>query len=398
MKLSLHFIHHYLTHSFTILLGVVLLNLLNLKDAHVLSYTLIVVGIMIMYGLFFRQKGRKFMYILIPIAAIIMFVLDYFWLSIIIGAVLPIIKLEYLHHDEDSSRPEIPLLISLLIALTLNFVAFTELNDYWGLIYGIVIAQFLFYFVFGLIVLIYKNGEPALNNVRIFLYSSLLLFGLTGLFILAIRHIIYYGTFVLVALVNAFIFLLRPIFDTLENVELSYPEMPEETETDELQERGDAHDEEMRNQDLTSNIPIEWIMLGIFVAIVAVVIVLYFLKRGDLTKKEKRKVVKNTSTRVERKKHKRRAKDIAAPEDKVRHEYFNFEKWVAERGLGRYDDETIDDWINRMEFNNIIKPTDFDVYRETRYLSKEVSEEDYRDFKANIERIKKAIAELKTND
>ncbi len=389
-KLSLHFILQYTVTAFMWLLIVVTLNLLNGLDANALSYALIVIGILISYNFFFTDKGRRFIYVLLPVSFVLMWFLDYHWLAALIGAFLPIVKLEYLHHDEQASRPEMSIVLSFVIIMTLNFVTFDIIADYMKWLYLIVIGQVVYYFVGRFIVLMYKNGRETLDNIKIFSTGIFTFIALGLAFGLSFRYIIHYATYVVLFLINGFIFLLRPIFDSLENVELNYPEM-EEDDT-ELGE-GEVPQEEIMEtpNEMSLNMPFELIAVIALIVIVVVLLVIYFMRRGDLSRTTTKDAASNTVKHVTPIKTKHRFKNAAKPDDKVRQVYFEFEKWLAENNIGRYHNETISDWLKRYDFVDIIDPTDFDTYRKTRYYGERVNEDEFKQFVNRIDTIKTDI-------
>ena len=387
-NVSLHFIHQYIVTAFMWLLIIVILNLLNGLESNALSYGLIVIGILISYNFFFTDKGRRFIYVMFPVAFILMWFLDYHWLAALIGAFLPIVKLEYLHHDEQASRPEMSIVISFVIIMTLNFISFDIIADYMMWLYLIVIGQVIYYFVGRFVVLMYKNGRATLDNIKIFSISIFSFIALGLAFGLSFRYVIHYGTYVVLFLINGFIFLLRPIFDSLENVELEYPTLEEDP--DEVQE-GELSQEEITEtpNEMSLNIPFEMIAVIALIIIVAGLLVMYFMRRGDLSRKVGMKDAEsNTVQHVSPVKTKHRFKSSETPDDKVRKVYFEFEKWLAENNIGRYKNETISDWLKRHDFVDIIDPIDFDTYRKTRYYGERVNEDEFKAFVERMDEIK----------
>ena len=398
-KFSLNFILQYMTTAFMWLLIVVTLNMLNQKPDNALSYGIIVLLMLAAYYFFFRNKGRRLIYIMFPIAAIAMWLLDYHWTAVLIGAFLPIVKLEYLHHDEQTSRLEISMMISFIIVMTLNFISFSVIEDYMMWLYLIVIAQIIFYFIGRFLVLMYKNGREFSDNLKIFIVGILSFVSLGLLLGFSFRYVIQYGTYVILFLLNGFIVLLRPIFAGLENVELDYPQSEEEPE-----ELGEDQQEEEVTQatgELPIDLPIELITVVALIVIVIITLVIYFKRRGDLSKKDSgEKDTRNMVQHVEPRETKYRFKDYETPDDKVRKVYFEFEKWLAKNDIGRYHNETISDWLKRHDFVSIIQSEDFDTYRKVRYYGERVDEAEFKQFVKCIDEIKTAITEthLKSTD
>lgn len=397
-KLSMNFIHQYTVTLFTWLLVVVVINMLNFKDAHALSYILITISILILYYLFFQDKGRRFIYILFPVSTIIMWLLDYHWLAVLIGAFLPILKIEYLHHDEEASRPELSIVISFIIVMTLNFISFDVIADYMMWLYGIVILQVVYYFLGRFVVLTYKNGRPLTSNLKVSL-SAIAAFVALGIgFGFSFRYIIQYGTYVVLFILNGFIFLLRPLFNGLENVELDYPEF--DTEEEELQEEAMEEEEltQSSNEFLT-NVPMELIAVILLIVVVIIILVVYFMKRGDLSRRAaQQEDESNTVTHERPIMTKHTFKSTDSPDDKVRKVYFEFERWLAKKDIGRYHTETISDWLKRHNFESIIQTEDFDAYRKVRYYGERVNEDEFKYFVKRIDEIKTTITDRRLNN
>lgn len=398
-KFSINFILQYMTTAFMWLLIVVTLNMLNQKPDNALSYGIIILLMLVAYYFFFRDKGRRLIYVMFPIAAIAMWLLDFHWTAVLFGAFLPIIKLEYLHHDEQTSRPEVSLMISFLFVMTLNFISFSVIEDYMMWLYATVIAQVIFYFVGRFIVLMYKNGRETRDNLKIFIVGILSFVSLGLLLGFSFRYVIQYSTYVILFLLNGFIVLLRPIFAGLENVELEYPESEDSPE--ELGENQQEEDLTQETGELPIDLPMELITVVALIVIVIITLVIYFKRRGDLSKKDSgEKDTRNMVQHVEPRETKYRFKAYETPDDKVRKVYFEFEKWLAKNDIGRYHNETISDWLKRYDFLSIIQSEDFDTYRKVRYYGERVDEAEFKQFVKCIDEIKTAITEthLKSTD
>lgn len=392
-KLTTHFILQYTVTIFTWLLAVVVINMLNGKEHNAVSYILITLALLVAYYFFFRDKGRRFIYVLFPIVAIAMWFLDYYWLAILIGAFLPILKLEYLHHDENASRPELTIVYSFVIVMTLNFISFKVIETYMIWLYAIVIAQVIYYFIGRFVVLTYKNGRPLFSNLKVS-FSAITSFIIIGLaFGLSFRYIIHYSTYVILFLINGFIFLLRPLFNSLENVQLEYPAMEEEEIPEEM---GEAEDTPItpNSNEFIENFPFELVaVIGLIVAVI-IALFIYFKNRGDMARKNvDEDDVHNTVKQVNPIRTKHGFKSTESPDDKVRKVYFEFERWLAKNNVGRYHNETITDWLKRHDFLSIIQTEDFDTYRKVRYYGEHVDEDEFKQFVKRIDEIKTDIAE-----
>src|SRR5699024_8943025 len=127
------------------------------------------------------------------------------------------------------------------------------------------------------------------------------------------------------------------------------------------------------------------------IAVIAVLYIYYKKRKQPQTDKTGREQGFPASTSVTS----QRAKpvQIYVPEERVRKVYFDFEKWLAAKDMGRYQNETIPEWADRLELTDIIDKQRLTTYIETRYSDMKADDRDFRIYKENIRMMKKEIDE-----
>lgn len=186
--------------------------------------------------------------------------------------------------------------------------------------------------------------------------------------------------------------LLRPFFSYLETVEFKFPEM--EQEQMEVNEDGDAVEESFEGTAALGNVPVMTILLILLAVVITIFLIMYFKKRSSPKKESSEAAAYKTfvtDSSLENYKEKGRA-----PDSKVRKQYYAFEKWLAKRDLGRYHGETIDEWVTRVGLTEEIDEGMLERYKKYRYDSKELTSEEFGEFKEMIKDFKKKLV-IKNN-
>lgn len=89
--------------------------------------------------------------------------------------------------------------------------------------------------------------------------------------------------------------------------------------------------------------------------------------------------------------HKRRRQPRSVPSHQVRKEYYRFEKYVAKQGKGRYYDETIDEWMDRLRLKDTLEPGMIDAYRKFRYNDQDLTPTEYQEFKSILKLMRRHL-------
>ena len=388
MKYTLLFAHTYLTDMFLLLFIVLTINVHNGKEALIIPFLLIVLAVMTASSFITSRFRLGRIYFMLPFVLIIALLSGFHWLAALLIAYLPILRLEYLHDDVENTISEVTLIVTFLLLIGTNILTTEETVAHSLHFHVIFLSLALFFFTGRIFIHLIGNGWPMRKNVCMFVTLSGL-FMLLGFSLgLVYHYIVFIAKYIVVLLLNGFIFLLRPFFHILENIEIEEPELEEETLPD--SEGEDEIRPEFDQDSPVAHLPVETIMVGLFIIAVIAVLYIYYKKRKQpQTDKTGREQGFPASTSVTS----QRAKpvQIYVPEERVRKVYFDFEKWLAAKDMGRYQNETIPEWADRLELTDIIDKQRLTTYIETRYSDMKADDRDFRIYKKNIRMMKKEI-------
>ncbi|WP_411843231.1 hypothetical protein [Salinicoccus sp. HZC-1] len=390
IKYISQFAHAYLTDMFLLLFIILFLNVHNGKEALIFPFTVIVIAMMIISFFIVKYLRLGRIYFMLPVVLIIALMLGFNWLGAVLVAYLPLLRLEYLHDDADNVFSHITLIVTFLLLIGTNLLTTEATINYSMHFHLIFLSLLVFFFVGRIIVYLIDNGYSKSKNLIMFFAASGA-FLLIGIFIGWIYHYIAFAAkYIIVMLLNGLIFLLRPLFNTLENIKFEPPqlEMDEENEAQEGEELQQSFDQ----KSALSQIPLDTIMAILFIIAVIAGLYIYYRRRERLSAVRKAETAKSSASILRTKRESAHEK-LEAPDDRVRKVYFGFEKWLAARNLGRYHNETITEWIRRLNLEEIIDQKRLGIYMETRYRDTDFTNEDYQKYKENIQLMKKDISE-----
>lgn len=75
------------------------------------------------------------------------------------------------------------------------------------------------------------------------------------------------------------------------------------------------------------------------------------------------------------------------PDHPIRKLLYQFEVRLTKRGFGRQPHETIENWFTRLQLSDY----NIQIYQKVRYGGEEVSEEEVRSFKKNLQQINEQL-------
>lgn len=390
IKYLSQFAHTYLTDMFLLLFIVLFLNVHNGKEALILPFTFIVMMMMIISFFIVRHLRLGSIYFMLPVVLIIALMLGFNWLAAVLIAYLPILRLEYLHDDADNVFPHVTLIVTFLLLIGTNLLT-TEATIIYSMHFHLIFLSLLvFFFVGRIIVHLIDNGYSKSKNIIMFSAASGI-FLLIGIFIGWVYHyIVFAAKYIIVMLLNGLIFLLRPLFNTLENIKFEPPQL--ETDEENEVEEGEELQQSFEQESALSQMPLDTIMAILFITAVITGLYIYYRKREQLSAVQEAGTAKPSASKFHTERKSAHEK-LKAPDDRVRKVYFGFEKWLAARNLGRYHNETITEWIRRLNLEEIIDQERLGIYMETRYRDTDFTNEDYQKYKENIQLMKKDILE-----
>ena len=390
LKYTVQFAHAYLTDMFLLLFIVLILNVHNGKEPMILPFFIIIVLTMILSFVIVRRFKPGRIYFILPAVLAICLALDFNWLSALLIAYLPVWRLEYLHDDVNNTFPEITLIVTFLLLISTSILT-TESTVSYSLHFHLVFLCLLIFFFIGRIIIhLTGNGYSKLQNLYIFIVLSGVFILLGVSFGLVYNYVVFGIKYIVVLLLNGFIFLLRPIFSIFENIEFELPkmEMEEKVNTEEEEEL-----QQNFNQDSTlSQIPVDTVLGILFAAAVIIGLYIYYKMRNQPSIENMEEEM-NASASIFQAKHEVKNRKARAPEDRVRKVYFEFEKWLASKNMGRYRNETITEWIRRLDLDKIIDQKRLQIYMKARYRDTNTTDDEYRKYKGNIQLMKKDITQ-----
>lgn len=372
IKYNAAFLHAFLVEMALLLSIHLFLNIHNTDGGrnHVLFFLTIVIAQYIAARLIFWKLPGKYVYLLVPVTLTVALISGDYFLSALLISTLPVWRLEQLHYDlEDSYAPHS--IVAGLVWLIIITMISTPETDARLDIFNIIFITALAGYVTGrILTLAMDSGYGRRPYIRLTSVFILIFIGLGVVVTQVYRLAITALSYVVVFLLNAMVFMLRPFFDFLEGVELDYPE--DAFQEDEAQPDGyQSPDEVISETNQVLGIPFGAIVLTLVVIAAIFAIWSYFKKRENPGRDDKyAHQTPNTvdHTPVPSPGYKK------PPVGKGRKMYFDFEKWAAGKGYGRYTDETIEQWFRRLSLDKYSSVSKLEHYQAMRYKDKELTE------------------------
>ncbi|MFB9860220.1 hypothetical protein ACFPFV_08395 [Salinicoccus siamensis] len=386
LKYAFRLAHIYFIDMFPLLFVIVLINIHNGKAPFVLPFVAITVAALAVSFLIAGRIDMNRLYFMLPVLFVAAFLFGFNWLAALLTAYVPILRLEYLHDGSDNDPSPAALITTFLLLIGTHLIGTSEALAHTQLFHGIFLTLLLFFFIGRLVIHLIGNGYAAKRNISILLMAAGTFVVLGGVFSLIYNYAAFAMKYLVVLLLNGMIFLLRPLFNALEEVELEMPKMESEEES---AEEGESVQEQLDQGASFNHVPFDTIMMILLAAVIIVGLYIYYKKREQPTVEDSsahtsaNASVSHSALPIQDK--------MKAPDDRVRKVYFNFEKWLASKGMGRYRNETIEEWIDRLKLDTLIDQEQLDTYMETRYRSQDATPQDYKAYKDNIRMMKKAI-------
>lgn len=389
LKYHTSFLSVYLVEMAFILMIYLFLNIHNAADDrnNVLIFLIVVLVHYVISHLLLIKFPSKYIYFLTPVTFIIlMFTGDYF-LSALLISTLPVWRLEELHYSVSDTLAPLSILTSLIWLILITMLSTAQVDENLSTFNIIFVIAVIGYIVSKFISLAMDSGYGLSSYLKVVSIFTAVFLALSFSIGYIYKFIIFGLSYVVIFLLNAFVFLLRPVFAFLENVELDYPENLLEEEDTEL-DGYESPEEVVSSTNQTLSIPFGPIIIIAIVIALIVFIYLYFKKR-DIVTEEKSAAYKHTFA-DRTKTYKPRNKK--APADKVRRMYFDFEKWASAKGCGRYHDETIEQWFSRLSLDEHISISKLQYYQKMRYKDQVLTDEEFKLLKIYIKEFKHILS------
>lgn len=386
LKYHTSFLSVYLVEMAFILMVYLFLNIHNMAGDrnHVLIFLGVILAQYVISHLINLKFQVKYIYFLTPATFILlMFAGDYF-LSALLVSTLPVWRLEQLHYSISDTLAPQAISASLISLIIITVMSTAEVEDNLNTFNTIFIIAITGYVISKIISLAMDSGYRISSYLKVTSFFAVLFLAIAFFIGYVYKFIIFGLNYLVVFLLNAFVFMLRPLFGFLENVELDYPEnLFDEEETD--LNGYESPEEVISATDQTLNIPFVQIFLAVIIVIAAILLIYSYFKNRDVPTEEKTASRKNTiadNTGTYKPENKK------APADRGRRLYFDFEKWASSKGYGRYYDETIEQWFNRLSLDEHISISKLQYYQKMRYKDKVLSDEEYNLLKNYIQEFK----------
>lgn len=390
VKYHSQFVFYFTVEMFVPVFIGILINIHNTAShaSHVLPLSIVLLVLMVLSHIIAGRWQLSYVYFLVPLGILLLMISGSYWLTAFLVTGFAVWTLEQLHDNINNHYNDKMLMIMFVLLIIINLINSPVLQAHHLLIHFTAIGMFVFYFLGRIIMLIAGSGYRFSSRIQIFMLSSLLLLGGAALFTGLYKYAVFAVQTVFIFLLNGFIMLLRPFFSFLETVEFKFPEM--EQEQMEVNESGDAVDESFEGTAALSNVPVMTIFLALLAAGITIFLIMYFKKRSSPEKESSESAAYKTF--VTESSLENYKEDVSAPPDsKVRKQYYAFEKWLAKRNFGRYHGETIDEWVTRVGLNEEIDKDMLGQYKKYRYDSKELTAEEFHEFKEMIKEFKKKL-------
>ncbi|WP_342388288.1 hypothetical protein [Salinicoccus bachuensis] len=382
------FFHSYGTTLFLLYFIILFLNTHNGKPPLLLSYVVIVLTIMAVSWIIAHYFRLRYIYVILPLVLVTAVMLGFHWLSALLLSFVPILRIEYLYDDIEDTLAAPSIITTFLLLLGVNILGTGADSTLLAAYHLLFISQVLFYFIGRIVFLLLGSPDVRVGKFTVFLSLSGIFITLGVILAAAYRYAVFSLQYIVVVLLGGMVHILKPFFSFLEDVDFEPPRPPDSETPD--QTEGEESVEMVQTESTTSQIPVDTITTFLLILIIGIVIYYYYRKREAPTEQKTENSQSNGATAA----HYSGMKDYAkpeAPKNKVRKLYYNFEKWLASKGLGRYRDETIEEWILRCRLEEIIDSDKLEIYRRTRYMDQDTSDADYRKYKHAIDHMKTAI-------
>src|SRR5699024_2738158 len=281
--------------------------------------------------------------------------------------------------------------ISLIVVILSQFIRTGILSaDNYYFYAWMFIAQLILYFMLKIVEQMTDSTVKFSDYLKTIIPVGLILIiggGVVGVLIKGITGLL---KLALIGVLNGIFFLMKPLFLWMENLDFVTPEISEEESTEEGLDETILNLINMKEQEsLMENLPLDMIVIGfIVVAVIITVIILVMRSKNEEVYDKDNPEVKVVPAITD--KIRQRIKSVK-PDDPIRLVYFDFERWTKKMGVGRFSDETIEEWIEREGFTDIFSAEELEIYSKVRYGLHSYT--DVSAFKAHINTVKDKIKE-----
>ncbi|TFB22098.1 hypothetical protein E3U55_07290 [Filobacillus milosensis] len=304
-----------------------------------------------------------------------------------------------IRHDDVAELETETTYIGIAIAATFlgHIIGVYQHSEYADGIVLMLVIQLSVLFVGKLIFHLFsQEGNSLKKRLYTFAFLIFLLFGGATLIYSAypILRNIYYTA--IHGVIGLFVTILRPLFKYVETIE---PKEAEEEDEQEIEQgTGERPEDSLTERASEPVITSEHLMIAFFVVVTIILILIIYKKRHTLMKSVKLSDRNNddfasTSNLTREKKLWKFRQGSKAPKNEVRKEFFKLEEWAAKKGIGRYKDESIHDYLQRYNIKHLVDDDVIQIYRNVRYGFSDIDSHNKNYYITQINQLKQHLKE-----
>ncbi|WP_188207320.1 cation:proton antiporter [Alkalibacillus aidingensis] len=347
----------------------------------------------------YKMGGRIAIYGAIPFLFILAIFLGFDFPYAVLMAVALSFRIENRFIKPDQEVEEIVISITFILALVSYLITFGDSGGFSVYFLLIFVVQ-LFVWVLGRLIYFYIRDQQtikhSLRKKLIFVATTLASLGaLSYLAYIAYPYLKWMLGSIGHWLLYGFVWVLTPLFNFIEGIELDPPQLPEPDE--ETEGEFDAQDYMQDEPTTLMSTLSDYLLWLILLIIVTIGFILYRRYRQKLlsSQDEVREGIKDEVTKESSKDHLfwRRNAKAKPPKHQVRKAYFQLERWAAKKDVGRYHHETIEEWFERIGLADQVSDSMLNTYERVRYKEDLDLPYDQQTYLDEIEKVKSLIKE-----
>lgn len=370
-----------------------------------LSYIVVIMTAIIVYlflkGILKNKLVIYHIYLIAPIIFVVSSLLHFETYLAIIMSLFICWRLDKHEKEPDMDNEGLVLGTSLGFTSIAYLISFSNSVTFKNDVFIIFIIQFTIFLVGKWISYYVFDPDRGQIAKKSFTVTTILaiLFGGTAMlyaFFPAIRRMFYEGYHLLASLVGA-------LFGGFFNlISFESRRMYEENEEEfELPEELEFTENEYREPvDASAFLDVMTTIFSIVIVLVAIYVI---YKLRDYFKTRAEDVVEFKynddieTTKVRNRKWGFRRHRPSPPNNEVRKAFYKLELWAAKEKVGRFQFESIEDWLNRYQLNHLVEDEVIEVYRNVRYGQKDINQSLKRNYLQQIEQLKNELKLKKEN-
>ena len=342
--------------------------------------------------LVFLKSGRPLIAFGPILAGGLAFLFGYHFLLVLFMAVVLFVRIESHLMKPDQDHEE-TILVSTLVLSVVAYL-FSIGNGYpFANDYLLMAAVFLFTFLLGRFLLYYLSDPDGANSVGKkkvvwFLGIGFVLFVGTYLLTFLYPYLRFLFEYVFYGVLMALAWIVSPIMKLTEYIDIEPPEpISIENETEIV-----TGPQQPESETTMIGTYIEWFLYGIGGLVILILLFLILRHRKKLTPEEASQKEKTVTVQKNRttEQHLWKSNRQQAPKHAIRKIYYQLEKWAANQKLGRYPDETIDEWLDRQQIFGKERQQVIERYEKIRYAEKN-DENKIKSFQNDISVLKQML-------